>query len=222
MVAMLALGQVACSDEDCDPCKASGTCPDPNTNTNTNQNTNAPPTLLTAQVDLMQLSQAVSTQQCEEWCWAASISMIFAFYGHPLGQSAIVAATYGAVACLPAGSSTTIGRDLSRPWIDDRGRAFSSQVVAAYDYFNRYNSLSNQMIVSALKGNNPLLYCNQSHAMVVYSVSYYDTPSGPNVQRVQVIDPWPFSPRSHDLSAAEMSVADLGGQMTFLAQVQVR
>jgi hypothetical protein len=176
-----------------------------------------------ASVNMVQLQQAVSTQQCEQWCWAASISMMFGFYGHPLSQAAIVAATYGNVVCLPANSSTTIGVDLSRPWLDANRRPFTSQVIAAYDYFNGFNTFGgNSSIVAALQANNPMLYCNRSHAMVLYSVSYVDGPSGPDIQRADVIDPWPSSPRAHALTPAELFRADLGGEMTFLAQVQIR
>jgi hypothetical protein len=177
----------------------------------------------TARVNMDQLMQSISTQQCEQWCWAASISMIFGFYGHPIAQSQIVLETYGNLVCLPAGSSTTIGADLSRPWIDSRGVRFSSTVEAAYDYFNGFNTFAgNQSIIDALKANNPMLYCNRSHAMVLYSVSYMDGPYGPDIQRADVIDPWPYSQRSHALTTGELFRADLGGEMTFLAQVRVR
>jgi hypothetical protein len=177
--------------------------------------------LQTAQVQMVQLAQAIRQQQCPEWCWAACISMMFNFYNHPLSQAEIVAATYGGVLCLPANTTTTIGIDLSRPWIDDRGRSFSSQVVSAYDYFNGIRTFSNQTIVDALVANNPLLYCNTSHAMVVYAVTYIPTAAGPNIVSVNVVDPWPLSPITHPLSGPEMTVAEFGGQMTFLAQVRV-
>src|ERR1700693_1072082 len=38
---------------------------------------------------------AFQTQQQSEWCWAASISMIWAFYGHPVSQAEIVDSVYG-------------------------------------------------------------------------------------------------------------------------------
>jgi len=177
----------------------------------------------TARVNMDQLAQSISTQQCEQWCWAASISMIFGFYGHPISQSQIVQPTYVNILCLPAGSSTTIGIDLSRPWIDSRGVPFSSRVEAAYDYFNGFNTFAgNAAIVAALNANNPMLYCNRSHAMVLYSVQYVDSPYGPDIRRADVIDPWPFSQRSHALTNNELFRADLGGEMTFLAQVRVQ
>jgi hypothetical protein len=57
--------------------------------------------------------------------------------------------------------------------------------------------------------------------MVVVSVDYYATPMGPNVQEVTVLDPWPYSPAAHPLQPVEMVPNLIGGQMTFLAAVQV-
>lgn len=43
--------------------------------------------LCISQVDFTQFAQtAYMTQQQDEWCWAASISMLFSFYGHPVSQ----------------------------------------------------------------------------------------------------------------------------------------
>src|SRR5262249_41710263 len=150
-----------------------------------------------------QLAQSIQTQQCPEWCWAASISMIFAFYGHPLSQASIVQQTYGSVTCLPAFSNYIIGSDLSRSYIDANGRRFSSQVIAGFDPQNGYYTLNNAQILSELAANHPLIYCNTHHAEVLYSISYTGDPSLPTVQSASVIDPWPLSPRSHALNPSE-------------------
>ena len=176
----------------------------------------------TAQVNIGQLAQAIRQQQCEEWCWAASISTIFNFYGHPLTQQEIVAATYGNVVCWPSNGSTNVAIDLSRTYVDNRGTRFSSRIVSAYDYYYGVNTFTNQSIINALNSNNPLLYANMSHAMVLYSVLYAPSAFGPNILACNVIDPWPLSPIMHGLSAAEMMEASFGGQMTFLAQVQLQ
>jgi hypothetical protein len=179
-------------------------------------------TLCRAEVNIPQLIAAINTQQCPEWCWAASISMIFGFYGHPIDQKEIVKQTYGNVLCFPAGSSRTIGRALSRRWEDANGDFFKSTVVAAYDPANNINAINNAIIVNELANDHPLLYCNTSHAMVNYAVDYIPTQFGPNVQAVGVVDPWPYSPRLHPLSPAEMRASVFpGGQMTFLASVRV-
>src|ERR1035437_3157468 len=175
----------------------------------------------TASVNMLQLAQAIEVQQCEEWCWAASISMIFGFYGHAVSQAAIVAQTYGQVACLPANTTTTIGLDLSRSYIDAAGRPFTSQVTAAYDYYNGYNSLSNAGIVNELNSNRPLLFCNISHAEVLYSVEYSGLESNPTILGALVIDPWPATQGSHPLSTQELYPVPEGGTLTFLASVRV-
>jgi Peptidase_C39 like family len=180
--------------------------------------------LCRAEVKIPQLVAAIRTQECPEWCWAASISMIFNFYGHPIDQTEIVRQKYGNVQCLPAGSSSTIANALSRQWTDSNGNDFTSQIVAAYDPANGVVAINNSTIVRELSTNHPLLYCNTSHAMVNFSVDYFPSPGGPRVQSVGVVDPWPTNARTHALSDAERMPSSLypGGQMTFLAAVRVQ
>jgi hypothetical protein len=180
----------------------------------------ANPTVTTASVNMLQLAQAITTQQCAEWCWAASISMIFSFYGHPVSQLEIVAGTYEGLICTAA-NTTTIERDLTGSFIDDNGRSFTSQITAAYDYYNGINSLTNAEIISELSNDHPLLYCNTDHAEVIYSASYFGSQNQPNIQEVNVIDPWPLNQRSHPLSISEIVPANLGGEMTFVASVRI-
>jgi hypothetical protein len=170
---------------------------------------------------MMQLAQAVEIQQCPEWCWAACISMIFEFYGHPLAQAEIVAQTYGGVICESANTTTTIGVDLNRSWIDDNNQPFASKVIGAYDPANGLNTLDNAKIISELSGDHPLLYCNTQHAEVLYSVTYEGSATLPNIVQAYVIDPWPTNPRSHPLTMPELLPNVLGGEMNFLAAVRV-
>lgn len=160
-------------------------------------------------------------QQCPLWCWAASISMIFASHGHPLHQQAIVASTFGGTVCAPSGNPITIAANLSKAWTDDSGDPFQSQVVAAYDAWNGVNTLTNAFIVNQLANDRPLLYCNTHHAMVLVAVDYVNTPMGPNVLAAGVLDPYPTAGGFHPLTAAELRPSQLGGQMTFLAAVDV-
>jgi hypothetical protein len=177
--------------------------------------------LLTATVDMPRLAQAIQTQQCEQWCWAASISMIFAYHGYSVSQTQIVAQTYGSVVCLPALVSYTIGADLSRPYLDAFGRRFVSQVTAAFDPQNGIYNLTNAMIVNELSSNRPLLYCNKHHAMVLYEVTYTGSALNPTIRAARVVDPWPFTERTHRLTDAEMYMINVGGDMTFLAATRV-
>jgi hypothetical protein len=89
-------------------------------------------------------------------------------------------------------------------------------------------AINNAIIVNELLNQRPVMYCNLSHAMVIVGVTYFPTPI-PNIQSVTVMDPWPYSPRLHPLSAPEMVPAVFnplgqyvgGGQMSFLASVIV-
>lgn len=159
-------------------------------------------------------------QQCALWCWAASIAMIFESHDHPLDQHTIVQATFGANICVSSGNTYNIGQNLSRSWIDVNGRGFTSRVVAAYDAMNGINNLTNDYIVDQLSNNHPLLYCNRHHAMVLVSIDYLETPQGRFPQTAGVLDPWP-SMGFHQLTQNEIYMAGIGGDMTFLAAVDV-
>lgn len=160
-------------------------------------------------------------QQCPYWCWAASISMLFATNGHPLNQMKIVKRSLGGALACVTGHPRTIGQDLSLSWTDDNGDDFDSDVTAAYDVWNGVHNLSNVEIISELTDDRPLLYCNQHHAMLLVAVDYVMTPMGPNIFQAGVIDPYPSAPGFHTLSKAELYPAHIGGQLTFLAAVSV-
>ena len=162
----------------------------------------------------------VVQQHCAEWCWAASISMIFGSGGHEIDQLAIVQQSLGAVVCAP-GAPLVIGNALSRNWVDQSGQSFSSTVTAAYDIYDGINNLDNSFIRDELLANRPLLYCNQHHAMVLVSFDFWDTPMGVRPIAAGVIDPWPYSPHYHPLTLAEMTPAHFNGQMTFVAAVEI-
>jgi hypothetical protein len=159
-------------------------------------------------------------QDCPYWCWAASTSMIFACNDHPTNQMRIVERVFNQPLCIEAQSAILDGV-LSTNWLDDRGQEFRSVITGLYDLQNHINSINNSILVNELQNNRPLLYANTHHAMVIVGLKYFDTPFGPSVTEVTVLDPSPSSPAIHPLSAAELYPVHLGGQMQFLASVQV-
>jgi hypothetical protein len=164
----------------------------------------------------------VIRQNCPLWCWAASAAMIFASNGRPLqGQEVIIDRVFRGNRVCTTGMPSTISQLLSAGWVDSAGRPFQSRLVANYDIFSGIVAMNNAIIVQELSQNRPLLYCNKHHAMVVVSVDYFETPMGPNVQQVMVMDPWPGSPAFHPLSQAEMVPAHMGGDYSYLAAVQL-
>lgn len=167
---------------------------------------------------------SVVMQECPQWCWAASASMIFASHGHPIDQKKIVERIFGpGLPCAPAMVTGTIVNVLSSTWEDDSGAPFRSTIIAAYDPMNNVNAINNAFIVDHLANDRPLLYCNTHHAMVVVAADYFATPYGPNVQAVGVIDPFPTTLGFHPLTPPEIvATHNPGGQMTFLAAVDVQ
>lgn len=172
-------------------------------------------------ISIEEISLAATLQQCPEWCWAASTASIFKFFDHEIDQKAIVAATYGQVACVAALRPIQIAQALSRRWTDDDGNNFRLGITAAYDPLSGVNAINNSIIVNEINNGRPLIYCNTHHCMVICAVDYRPSPAGPLIDAVGVMDPWPLSPRLHNLSPPEMIPMHLGGQMMFLASVNV-
>jgi hypothetical protein len=72
----------------------------------------------TSQVNFAQFAQhAYGAQYMSEWCWAACISMVFAFNGHAVPQSRIVTEAYGAPINMPAVYGIVIAQQLN-PCLD--------------------------------------------------------------------------------------------------------
>jgi hypothetical protein len=163
---------------------------------------------------------ALVRQQCPEWCWAASASMIFGSSGHPTDQKKFVVAAFGGLVCGPQ-LPRTITQILYTPWIDDNGQQFLPQVEAGYDQLGGIVNINNAFIINELMQNRPLLYANTHPCMVVVQADYIPTPAGPNIVNVIVLDPFPGNPPVHPLSPPELVPAFQGGQMMYLAAVRI-
>lgn len=135
------------------------------------------------------------TQLQSQWCWAASISGVFAYYGHPVSQQEIVQAAYGAVIDMP-GSPQAIMASLNRPWIDDAGRAF--QVRADLFTANWVTAAQDLAL------NQPLIVGSFGHAMIVTATEYIRFGNGAGQTQVVIVrDPWPLNARRRQLSPNE-------------------
>ena len=134
-------------------------------------------------------------QNCAEWCWAASISMIFAMHGRRVPQEIIVQRVFGGLVCAPAPGGITMAQALSVPWIEKNGSTFIPRVVAAYDQMAGVNTINNNFIINELSNDRLILYANTHHAMVLTAVDYFDTPVGPNVVAAGVLNPCAGEPR---------------------------
>lgn len=174
-----------------------------------------------AEIDFQDfLQHAYDPQRASQWCWAACISMVFAFHGHPVSQERVVEEAYGGLYDLPSGSGRNIARQLDRRWVDDNGRRFRSRLVALYDAHDGREEMDNTAVVNGLSHEQPMIVGARDHTVVLTAVDYVASPAGPRLLGAGVFDPWPgIGPR--DLAADEMVPVTEGGSLGFVALPEV-
>ena len=128
-----------------------------------------------------------SEQEASEWCWAASIQAVLAYYGIERKQRDIVMATYGQVANVPALSPQSLYRALNNFQISDR----SIQIVRSQ--WATGNFLTAPMLDRELTNNHPIITWfkngpSSGHSVVIYSADF--AASG-EPYKVRYFDPWP-------------------------------
>lgn len=170
----------------------------------------------------VQLTRPVfASQQASQWCWAASVSNLFAYYGYDVSQARVVSEVYGTPADMRSGDYANLSRLLNRTWRDDSGRPFRSRLVAALDILHGVNAINNDMIRDALADDRPLVIGTTNHAMLVVGMQFIEYNGRvAQVTGVQVFDPWPgqgFRPARRE----EVTPAPLGGALMFIAEAQL-
>jgi len=147
---------------------------------------------------------AEQSQDRDQWCWAASISMIFQYHGYDVSQEEIVKQTYGRLVNLPA-TGQKIGRNLKSTYKTQDGREFRVS-AREYDLLRGKLALNNSDVIRSLEEGRPLIIGSNGHAMVLTAIYYTRSPSGTPLQIIGGIvrDPWPGRGR-RELTLAEMS-----------------
>jgi papain like cysteine protease AvrRpt2 len=173
----------------------------------------------TSEVDFTRFSSSYATQKMSQWCWAAAVSMLFDYYGHPLAQEKIVMAQYGRITNLPAGNGFTLASQLNRKWVDDNGEDFSASLTAAFDPAANIYAMNNFWIINELDAERPFIVGTQGHAVVATSITYDRSPQGLMVIGVGVFDPWPGR-GARSLSQNEMTPSPNG--LSFAASAYVK
>lgn len=135
--------------------------------------------------------QMAVVQQQPQWCWAASIAMIFAHHGYRVQQDEIVKDGYGIAADRPAPSGQAMTNALSKGWIDQDDRAFQTHALASDAFAGRFQ-VSNDQVLAELAANRPLLIGVLGHAVVLVEMQYQRLASGA-VRMIggTVVDPQP-------------------------------
>lgn len=132
-------------------------------------------------------------QQTLVWCWAASISAIFDYYGHPLEQYKIVQRVYGKVIPAP-GAPRLMAQALNATWVDDNNVQFTVESPITDMAPGGPKQVNNADIVNAIANDIPVFYADQTHAMVLVQTDYRPTPYGPQIMAGVAVDPAPRMP----------------------------
>jgi hypothetical protein len=177
--------------------------------------------LCVSQVDFNTFAQtAFQNQRMPQWCWAASISMLFSYYNHPVSQEAIVTSLYGTIVNLPSGTGWNIASRVNRAWVDSRGKRFTAELTGAYDFDAGVMTISNAMLVSELDQNRPVIIGTRGHAVVGTAVEYLQTAAGPYITTIGVFDPFPGR-GARALDPREALAKHMGGDLQFMATVRI-
>ncbi len=171
-----------------------------------------------------QLNYIASSQENSQWCWAASIQMVFRYYGIDITQSQIVSRTYGTdnwgnLPDWPA-SFQTIHNNLNNWSIDNNGQYYEVSAEMGK------GTPSPAFLVNELSnGHAVILGYNTGqggHAVVVTALSYYPTAYGPQVQSIIVRDPWPSYTNIQNLGRIEYPAESLAYNTQAYWSVRVR
>lgn len=151
-------------------------------------------------------------QENDNWCWAASIQMVFNHYGIIITQKQIVARTFGTndFENLPnwTVSFKTITSNLNNWTIDNSGKWFF--ITSLYDKA----APETQVLINELKQNKPVIIGYKkdpfsSHVVVITGVEYINDSKRPIVTKLIVRDPWPDRININNSGIKEFSSGDL-------------
>jgi hypothetical protein len=160
----------------------------------------------TAGIPSESLDGVQAYQEMPEWCWAASIEMLFSYWGHPVDQKRIVRETWGSIGNMP-GTPQQILANLNRNWKDDNGKAFTSQ---ADPY-----TVNATTAVNDLQANRPLIIGALGHATVLTALtSDVNRQNGAwSVIAATVRDPWPGNGGERILTPQEWYNINFGARV---------
>jgi hypothetical protein len=138
-----------------------------------------------------QIQQIQRTQEKSQWCWAASIAMIFAHHGVNISQEQVVRRRFPDLADRGVTGAEISGM-LSHSWVDAGGHSyFPGSSVADADA--RRFGVSQATLVLELGEERPMIFGAEGHVMVLVQVDYERSgvDGGLRITGATVIDPAP-------------------------------
>jgi Papain-like cysteine protease AvrRpt2 len=131
------------------------------------------------------LLERSASQKMSEWCWAAAISNVLAFYGHPVSQLRIVKEAWGTVANMP-GYPAQIFASLNREWTDDDGASFTVDTETS-------TFLHDITAYEDMEEDRPIILGALGHAVVLTRMTVLKNAADEPIRLLEVVvrDPWP-------------------------------
>ncbi len=171
------------------------------------------------------ISTAYTEQRNSQWCWAACIEMVMAFYGASVSQEEVVRRSFGTdpYGHLPnfAGSREEISENLDGWGFDSRGETYSVASIFVDD-----PGFIPFLLKDTLEEGYPVIIGYSTggsvgHAVLVTAVEYVGQPEDGDfaITKIVVRDPWPgqgrktytgsdLGPRIHSAWLVKASIID--------------
>jgi hypothetical protein len=131
-------------------------------------------------------------------CWAASLSALFGYFGHPVSQDRI-RLRYFPPGVIRTGPPWVMMDALNTTWTDDSGNNFRIKSLITNFFPSPYPPYAPQGptqagfgdIVKALANEMPVLYGDRTHAMVLVQADYVSPYNQIEILGAGAIDPAP-------------------------------
>jgi Papain-like cysteine protease AvrRpt2 len=114
----------------------------------------------------MVVAVAPELQKTSVWCWAASLSLIFTYEGHPISQEQIIIQNFDSLENAPAGDFLNFEDKLNGEYIDANGKKFTSDAIQIFSIADATHSL--------ILGY-PILFKGIHHAFVQTAITKKNT-----------------------------------------------
>lgn len=182
----------------------------------------------TCEVSLPYQAGVAATQNCDSWCWAACIQMVFSTHGKGVAQEAAVKRLFNSYKCEGADENQIV-QTITGEWRDWRGVPFQASArmlprtgmaiaISSGSDSNRPPGYIEKMwassggareIIHELENGRPLINLADSHATVIVGATYQQNElfqSGPiGLNKIVILDPWRENQRLRELTAQEIS-----------------
>jgi len=142
-------------------------------------------------LDEAQITHMRASQEKSQWCWAASIAMVFSHHGFAVAQEDIVRQQYSDAADKPL-HATQVAPVVERAWQDRGGRSFFASITAGNAPTRRF-LFRDDTVIREMQAQRPLIVGALGHAMVLVQVHYerFTAQDAVRITGGVVIDPAP-------------------------------